>query len=150
MKKIKTKQIIDTAIIIWVLIWLYYSIFNWDVFIIKLQTNLGFAVIGVYPFIFFFLIGLIFLALIRYFDTIIAMRRLGELKDLKNKISLLGKDIEALKLRGTVYKMQSEEMSRNDASLQALHQKLDELSSGMDHGNEDPDDAGKKKDQEEK
>ena len=147
MNKIKLRQIIDATIIAWLVIWIYYCIFNWDIFIIKLETNLGFAVIGAYPFVFFFLLGFIFLALIRYFDTIIYMRRLGQHKDLKNTIALLEKDIEVLKLRETVYKMQSEEMSRNDASLQALHQKLDELSSGSDqekHGAHDPD---KNKDQ---
>ncbi|MEE4214269.1 MAG: hypothetical protein V2I34_04335 [Bacteroidales bacterium] len=147
MNKIKLRHIIDATIIAWVIIWLYYGIFNWDIFIIKLDANLGFAVIGSYPFVFFFLLGLIFLIVLRYFDTIISMRRLGQYKDLKNNIALLEKDIEVLKLRETVYKMQSEEMSRNDASLQALHQKLDELSSGSDREKHQPHDPDKNTDQ---
>jgi len=139
MNKIKLRHIIDAAIIIWVVKWLYYCIFNWDIFIIKLETNLGFATIGSYPLVFFFLLGLIILGLVRYFDTIISMRKLGEYKDLEKDIALLEKDIEVHKLRETVYKMQSEEMSRNDASLQALHQKLDELSPGRDKGSESTD-----------
>ncbi len=147
MNKIKLRHIIDATIIAWVIIWFYYGIFNWDIFIIKLDANLGFAVIGSYPFVFFLLLGLIFLIVLRYFDTIISMRRLGQFKDLKNNIALLEKDIEVLKLRETVYKMQSEEMSRNDASLQALHQKLDELSSGSDREKQEPLDPDKNKDQ---
>lgn len=146
MNKIKLRHIIDATIIAWVVIWLYYGIFNWDIFIIKLDANLGFAVIGSYPFVFFFLLGLIFLIVLRYFDTIISMRKLAEHKDLKNDIALVKKDIEVFKLRETVYKMQSEEMSRNDASLQALHQKLDELSSGSAGENQDEHDPDKKKD----
>lgn len=146
MNKIKLRNIIDATIIAWLVIWLYYVIFNWDIFIIKLDTNLGFAVIGSFPFVFFFLLGLIFLIVLRYFDTIISMRKLAEHKDLKNDIALLKKDIEVFKLRETVYKMQSEEMSRNDASLQALHQKLDELSSGGAGENQDKHDPDIKKD----
>ncbi|MDT8401760.1 MAG: hypothetical protein RQ743_08700 [Bacteroidales bacterium] len=141
MNKIKLKHVIDTTIIIWVLIWLYYLIFNWDIFIIKLDTNLGFAVVGGYPFIFFFLVGLLFLVLLRYFDTTFALRRLGNYKDLKNQIALLEKDIEVLKLKETVYKMQSEELSRNDDNLKALHHKLDEISSEIERekpGDEEP------------
>ncbi|MEA1887684.1 MAG: hypothetical protein U9N72_10800 [Bacteroidota bacterium] len=130
--KIKLKHIINASIITWLIIWLYYIIFNWDVFSINLKTNLGFAVIGGFPFVFFFIVGLLFLILIKYFNRVFAVRKLGEEKDLKNKIALLEKDIEVLKLKETLFKMQSEEMSRSNANLSALHQRLDEITSQLE------------------
>ncbi|MFO7852186.1 MAG: hypothetical protein ACQERS_09265 [Bacteroidota bacterium] len=130
--KIKLKHIINATIIAWIIIWLYYLIFNWDVFSINLKTDLGFAVIGGFPFVFFFIVGLLFLILIKYFDSAIAARKLSDEKDLKNKIALLEKDIEVLKLKETLFKMQSEEMSRSNANLSALHRKLDEITSQME------------------
>lgn len=148
MNKIKLKHIVNIAVIAWLVIWVYYLIFNWDVFSINLNTNLGFAVIGGYPFIFFFIIGLLFLILIKYFDRVYAIKKLGKDKDLTNKISLLEKDIEVLQLKETLFKMQSEEMSRNNANLNALHQRLDEISSRLERekGNRADPDISKEED----
>ena len=67
MKKLNIKSVIDIALIVWIAIWLYYALFNWDVFVVKLNTNIGFSIIGLYPFIFFFFIGLILLVIILTF-----------------------------------------------------------------------------------
>ncbi len=132
MNKIKLKHIINTAIILWLVIWIYYLGFNWDVFSINLKTDIGFAVIGTYPFIFFFVLGLVLMALIKYIEQTMAMRSMGRNKDMENKIALLEKDIELLRLKETLFKMQSEELSRNNANLNALHQRLDEISSRIE------------------
>jgi len=143
MNKIRLKHIINSAIIAWFIIWIYYLIFNWDVFSINLKTNLGFAVIAGYPFVFFFIIGLLFLILIMYFDRVFAIRKLGKDKDLDNKIALLEKDVEVLQLKETLFKMQSEEMNRNNATLNALHKRLDEISSQLVSEKEDSQDSDK-------
>ncbi|MBS0012230.1 MAG: hypothetical protein KFF49_12520 [Bacteroidales bacterium] len=130
--KIKLKHIINASIIAWLVIYLYYLIFNWEIFSINLKTNLGFTVIASYPFVFFFIIGLFFLILIRYYDHSVEIRKLSRDKDMENKISLLEKDIELLRLKETLFKMQSEEMSRNNATLNALHKRLDEISSSLE------------------
>lgn len=150
MNKIKLKHIINAAMIIWLIIWIYYLGFNWNVFSVNLKTDIGFAVIGLYPFIFFSVLGIVLLALIKYIDQTMAMRSLGRDKDMKNKITLLEKDIEILKLKETFFKMQSEELNRNNANIKALHQRLDEISSqlGQDDkksndSNSSPDDKKK-------
>ncbi len=142
MNKIRLNHIINSAIIGWVVIWVYYLIFNWDVFSINLKTNLGFEVIGGYPFIFFFIIGLLFLILIKYFDQAISFRRIGREKDTNNKIALLEKDIELLKLKETLFKMQSEELSHGNSNLNALHQRLDEITSQMEREKKESEDSG--------
>ncbi|MDZ7739543.1 MAG: hypothetical protein U5K32_10885 [Bacteroidales bacterium] len=131
MNKIKLKHIINAAIIIWLVIWIYYLGFNWDVFSINLKTDLGFAVIGAYPFIFFSVLGIVLMALIKYVEQTMAMKSLGRDKDMEHKIALLEKDIELLRLKETLFKMQSEDLSRNNANLNALHQRLDEITSQL-------------------
>jgi len=75
MNKIKLNHIINILIVAWVFIWFYFLILNWDVFIVELDTNLGFTVIGGYPFLFFSLVGLLFLILIKYINLTIEIRR---------------------------------------------------------------------------
>ncbi len=141
MNKIKLKHIINAAIILWLVIWIYYLGFNWDVFSINLKTDIGFAVIGAYPFIFFFVLGLVLMALIKYIEQTMAMRSMGRNKDMENKIALLEKDIEILRLKETLFKMQSEELSRNNANLNALHQRLDDISSQFEQEKRKADDS---------
>lgn len=150
MNKIKLKHIINAAIIIWLVLWIYYLGFNWDVFSINLKTDLGFAVIGFYPFIFFFVLGLVLMVLIKYIEQTIAMKKLGRDKDMKNRIALLEKDIELLRLKETLFKMQSEELSRNNANLNALHQRLDEITSQLEQEEKKSDDGSSSPDDEEK
>ena len=127
MKKIKLDTIINISIIIWLVFWLYYMVFNWDVFVIKLNTSLGFTLVGGYPFIFFSVVGLVILLVLKYFNKTIQLEVWKKEAESNRKLALLEKDIEILKLRETIYKMQSEELSKNSATLEALHKKLDNL-----------------------
>jgi hypothetical protein len=127
MKKIKLDTIINISIIIWLVFWLYYMVFNWDVFVIKLNTSLGFTLVGGYPFIFFSVVGLVVLLVLKYFNKTIQLEVWKKEAESNRKLALLEKDIEILKLRETIYKMQSEELSKNSATLEALHKKLDNL-----------------------
>ena len=127
MQKIELNKIINISIIVWVLLWLYFLLFNWKVFSINLDTNLGFTVVGGYPFIFFFLIGLLFLILIKYFDHLIEMKRLNMEKGMENKIALLEKDIELLKLKESFVNKLSEEVTTKASNMNALYNKLYEL-----------------------
>lgn len=136
MKKIKLKHIINTAIIGWTIIWIYYLVFNWNAFTISLNTNLGFAVINAYPLVFFFILGLLFFVLLKYFEQSAAIRKERKEKDMKNQISLLEKDLEVLKLKEDLYKMQSDKMSISSENMIALHRRLDEISSEMERHRE--------------
>ena len=127
MQKIELNKIINISIIVWVLIWLYFLVFNWKVFSINLDTNLGFTVVGGYPFIFFFIIGLLFLILIKYFDHLIEMKRLNIEKGMENKIALLEKDIELLKLKESFVNKLSDEVTTKASNMNALYNKLYEL-----------------------
>lgn len=145
MNKLKLKHIINTAIIAWTAIWLYYLIFNWEVFSIKLNTNLGFAVIGSYPFLLFSILGIILLILIKYFEQTMALRELRKKIDLENSIALLEKDIENFKLKETLLKMQAEEINSNSSNLKTMYNKLDDISNKIEKGNKSEDGSSDKK-----
>lgn len=143
MKKVNIKSTIDIIIIIWLAVWFYYALSNWDVFIVKLNTNLGFKTISLYPFIFFFFLGLIALIIVRYsvnYAQVILQAKENESKD---KMRLLQKDIEILRLKEVLFKMQAEGMNKSTNTINALNERLDEMSkkflSEKDENNEKDD-----------
>ncbi len=139
MKKINLLSINTYTIIIYFLIWMYYAIFNWDVFAIKLNTNAGFSVIGGFPFIFFFLIGLVALFILRYFIYVHKVASDKQERNSKHKIALMEKDIELLKMKEVLFKMQTSEMDKSSSQLNALHEKLDNLTNQISDKNEEED-----------
>lgn len=128
MKKSKIQSYINIILIVWISIWFYYLLFNWDVFIIQLKTNLGFNTISLHPFLFFFVIGTIGFIVIKYLIHFYDLQNDAILKENKNKKSILEKDIEILKLREALYKMHSDGMNKNAGVIGDLHSKLDNLS----------------------
>ncbi len=128
MKLARTKVILNIVIIAWIVLWAYYAVFNWDVFIVKLNTSLGFTVINCFPFIFFFVFGLVCLGLLKFLLNQLHMQLKLHDKDSNSKIALLEKDIEILKLKEVLFNMQTDEMNKNASSLGELQKKLDELS----------------------
>jgi len=136
MKRTNIQTIIDIVLIAWIGIWLFYALSNWDVFIVKLNTSLGFKTITLYPFIFFFFLGLISLIIIRYSINYTQILINAKEKENKNKMSLLQKDIEILKLKEVLFKMQSEGMNKSTSTINALNARLDELSNKVVTGNQ--------------
>jgi hypothetical protein len=145
MKRITNQAILNIVFIIYLMIWIYYAAFNWEVFSIKLNTNAGFSVIRGYPFVFFFLLGLVAFLILKYFLQIDWLLREKREKERSGRINLLQKDIELLKMKEVLFKMQSKEMSKNSTELNALHEKLDELSKHISGLNPDTDDAEEEK-----
>jgi hypothetical protein len=140
MKKINLTIIINYTLGIYLAAWLFYSVLNWDVFSIKLNTNIGFTTIGGYPFVFFFLFGFTALLTIKYFINLSMIRTNKSERERIHRIAILEKDIELLKMKEVLFKMQTSEMGKNSSNLNALHEKLDELSAKMS----DTDDSAKK------
>lgn len=128
MKKSKIQSAINIILIAWISIWFYYLLFNWDVFIIQLKTNLGFNTINLHPFLFFLITGTIGFIVIKYLIHYFELQNQADLKQSKNKMSMLEKDVEILKLREALYKMHSDGMSKNAGVISDLHSKLDNLS----------------------
>jgi uncharacterized coiled-coil protein SlyX len=139
MKKINLINISNVTIIIYFLVWVYYAIFNWDVFSIKLNTNAGFSVIGGLPFVFFFILGLVALLVIRYFIYIYKVDTEKRVTARNHKIAIMEKDIELLKMKEVLFKMQTSEMDKSSSQLNALHEKLDSLTNQISEKDEEED-----------
>lgn len=128
MRKNQHKIIVDILLVTWLFIWIYYLAFNWAVFSIELNINLGFAVISGYPFVFFFLLGLIALIFIKYSFHFTALKQVSKEKEEQNEKTLLEKDIEILKLKEVLFKMQTKDLNESSSALSALQEKLDSIS----------------------
>lgn len=137
MKKINLIITSNITILVYLLVWIYYASFNWDIFAIKLNTNAGFSVIGGFPFVFFFLLGLAALLVHRYFIYIGKVHTDKRESNSSHRIAMLEKDIELLKMKEVLFKMQTAEMDKNSSHLSALHEKLDNLSDQMTDKQED-------------
>lgn len=144
MKKINLSNILNYMLFIYLIIYVYYAIFNWEVFAIKLNTNAGFSIIGGFPFVFFFLLGLAALLLIKYLVYIDKVNTEKRESNNKHQIEIMAKDIELLKMKEVLFKMQNSEMGKNSADLNALHEKLDNLSSQMKEKTADNDEIADK------
>ncbi len=131
MKKSQLKSTINIILILWIFVWIYYAAFNWDVFKVKLNTHLGFATVGGYPFVFFFILGLIFLIVIKYINHFSDLKNTGKEKDTKTKITLLEKDLEIYKLKEVLFNMQASEANKNAETFKSLQEKLDAIAGNM-------------------
>lgn len=132
MKRTVLTNVTNFILALYAAVWIYYAAFNWEVFAIKLNTNAGFSVIGGYPFVFFFLLGLVTLLTVKYLIHLNKVHEDKTEKDSRHKIAIMEKDIELLKMKEVLFKMQTSEMGKNSSHLDALHEKLDNLSNRLD------------------
>jgi len=128
MSKMNLNRLLNVILVIYILTWAYYAIFNWEVFSLKLNTNAGFTVLGGYPFAFFFLLGLVALVLVKYFVQIRQLEDEKKYREYRHEKTIMEKDIEILKMKEVLFKMQTSEINKNSSHLSELHQKLDQIS----------------------
>lgn len=126
-RNIKVRHLVNILLASWLVIWVYFALFNWPVFAVKLNINLGFAVISSYPFVLLFLVGVTIMLAIRYLLHYSRMLRRMEVKEKNDKIRIQAKDIEILQLKEMLYKLQAEDHSKANDRLSAMHEKLDSI-----------------------
>jgi hypothetical protein len=63
-------------LILYTLIYLYFAVFNWQVFIVKLNIDLGFGVINIPPFIIFFLMGFILIGILSWMHYMTSIQKM--------------------------------------------------------------------------
>ena len=102
---------------IYLVLSLYFAILNWDVFIITINTNLGFAVVKTPPFLLLFLLGLFIIAIQSNFSYI--RETSHELENLQRVIELekLKKDNEINDFKASVLDSQTKTTERNIQKL---------------------------------
>lgn len=102
-------------LIIYVLISLYFAIFNWQVFTVNLNINLGFGVVSFPPFIALFLLGFIVIGILSWINYSTSLRKM--IYELEHGVEI-GKIKD--KLTGTRVK----ELMLDDKNLELLKSKM--------------------------
>jgi hypothetical protein len=74
MRRILIKSIL--ILILYTLVNLYFAVFNWKIFTVKLNTDLGFAVVEFPPFIILFLLGLILIGIHSWMNYVLRLRKM--------------------------------------------------------------------------
>jgi len=102
---------------IYLVLSLYFAMFNWDIFIITINTNLGFAVVKTPPFLLLFLIGLFIIAIQSNFSYI--RETSHEVENLQRVIELekLKKNNEINDFKASVLDSQTKTTERNIQKL---------------------------------
>jgi len=124
----------STVFILYTLINLYFAIFNWKIFTVKLNIELGFAVIELPPFITLFLTGLILIGILSWMNYIIRLRKL--IIDLEQGVEI-GKLKDKLmdrKIRSLVFDENTLMVLREKLGIAELEKRQDDmiqLGSGM-------------------
>jgi len=74
MKKLILRKFL--LLILYTLIYLYFTLFNWEIFTVSLKINLGFAVVSIPPFIILFLFGFIFIGILSWVSYVSHLQKL--------------------------------------------------------------------------
>lgn len=119
---------------VYLVLFLYFAIFNWDVFIITINTDLGFAVVQTPPFLLLFLIGLLIIAVQSNFTYIQETKH--EVKDLQRNIELerLKKDNEINDFKASVLDSQTKTSERNIQKLGEIQDVLAKITEEFETG----------------
>ncbi|MBE9509522.1 MAG: hypothetical protein IMY71_01485 [Bacteroidetes bacterium] len=117
---------------IYLVLSLYFAIFNWDVFIISINTNLGFAVVKTPPFLLLFLLGLFIIVLQSNFDYIRETRH--EVENLQRVIELekLKKDNEINNFKASILDSQTKTSERNIQKLGEIQDVLAKITEELE------------------
>jgi hypothetical protein len=63
-------------LIVYTLVYLYFTLFNWETFTVSLNINLGFAVISIPPFIILFLVGFIIIGILSWVSYVSHLQKI--------------------------------------------------------------------------
>jgi hypothetical protein len=133
MKKIIIKSSI--ILLFYTLINVYFAVFNWKIFSVKLNVDLGFAVLEIPPFVILFLAGFILIAIISWINYSLRLRKLihgleqgAEIGKLKNK--LIEKQLRDLLFDEKTLTILSEKLGIRDvqSKTEVLARQITELS----------------------
>ncbi len=117
---------------IYLVLSLYFAMFNWDVFIITINTNLGFTVVKTPPFLLLFLLGLFIIALQSNFAYI--RETMHEVENLQRVIELekLKKDNEINNFKASVLDSQTKTTERNIQKLGEIQDVLAKITEELE------------------
>jgi len=101
--------------VLYLLVYIYFAIFNWQVFTVNLNIDLGFGVIGFPPFIVLFVIGFLLVGILAWINYVNSLRRL---------IYELEQGIEFGKMKEKMVSNRVQEMLFDDKNIEQLKGKM--------------------------
>jgi len=101
--------------LLYLLVYIYFAIFNWQVFTVNLNIDLGFGVIGFPPFIVLFVIGFLLVGILAWINYVNSLRRL---------IYELEQGIEFGKMKEKMVSNRVQEMLFDDKNIEQLKGKM--------------------------
>jgi hypothetical protein len=102
-------------LILYTLVYLYFAVFNWQVFIVKLNIDLGFGAISIPPFIIFFLFGFILIGVLSWMHY---------MANIQKMIYELEQGVEIGKMKDKLVRTRVKELLLDDKNLELLMDKL--------------------------
>jgi energy-coupling factor transporter transmembrane protein EcfT len=127
-------------LILFILANLYFAIFNWKIFTVKLNINFGFAIAEIPVFIVLFLLGFIFLGILSWMNYNIRLQKMiydlehgveiGKLKDRLDNKKIQKLIFEENNLKLLKEKMGVEEILKKQAEIMQLVSGLKENRKG--------------------
>jgi len=131
MKNLLLKKLIP--LIIYSLVYLYFMVFNWKVFTLSLQVNLGFGSFTMPPFIVLFLLGFILIGILSWISYMTSLRKL--ILELEHGVEV-GKIKDRMlrgKLKEHLENEQNLEILRNRLGIPQMQSQLEEMSKQMEN-----------------
>ena len=113
MKKIIVRKFL--LLIIYTVINIYFMIFNWKVFTISLNVNLGFGSVQLPPFIILFLLGFVVIGILSWSNYV---------QNLQKIIYELEHGVELGKIRDKMVRNRLQEQLTDEKNLEVLKKKL--------------------------
>jgi len=113
MKKIIVRKFL--LLIIYTVINIYFMIFNWKVFTVSLNVNLGFGSVQLPPFIILFLLGFVVIGILSWSNYV---------QNLQKIIYELEHGVELGKIRDKMVRNRLQEQLTDEKNLEVLKKKL--------------------------
>lgn len=114
-------------LIFYTLIHLYFMVFNWDLFTLNQQINLGFVTVSLPPFIVLFLLGFIFIVALTWINYILSLKKI--IYELENGLeqSRMKDKLVMRKVKELVMKEENLDLLKDKMGIAELKSKQEEL-----------------------
>jgi len=124
-KKVLLKSTI--LLILYTLAYLYFAIFNWQIFIVKLNINLGFGVVEFPPFIVLFLLGFIIIGILSWTNYNIRLRKM--IYELEHGVEMgkIKDKLVSTKVREYLLEEKNLDLLKDKMGIREIQKKQEEL-----------------------
>jgi len=112
---------------LYTLLYLYFVVFNWEIFVISLKVNLGFAVVSIPPFIILFLLGFVIIGVLSWVSYVSHLRKI--IYELEHGIEAGGKkDIRIKeKIRAQLLNEENIKLLKDKTGIRDIASRQEEL-----------------------